>query len=217
MSSFAWPLCICLTVLILGLVILFRHHAAISRFIDRTKHIGKAGVTTSDATALATQTEVKDTFEKPSAADELLKSFDNQLLVEQENLIKNFLKDKNIQSSAERERVLTRYLASSYLVNRFEGIYSGIFGSQLRALETLNESAPNGLPFAAVEAWYEFGKAGNPNLYGANGEYTFERWLSYMRRMTLVTTVDTNVHATEFGSEFLKYLIQNSYTMDKRG
>ena len=137
--------------------------------------------------------------------------------MEQEKLITNFLTEKNIQNSAERERVLTRYLASSYLVNRFEGIYSGIFGSQLRALEVLNESAPNGLPFAAVVAWYEFGKAGNPGLYGADGEYTFERWLSYMRRMTLVTTIDTNVHATVLASEFLKYLIQNSYTMDKRG
>jgi len=217
MSAFAWPICVCLTILIFGLVILSRHHEAIGRFIDRTRHIGKAGVTTSDSTALATQTEVKDTFEKPSAADELLKTFDNQLLLQQENLIKNFLNEKNIQTPAERERVLTRYLASSYLVNRFEGIYSGIFGSQLRALEVLNESAPNGLPFAAVEAWYEFGKAGNPVLYGANGEYTFESWLSYMRRMMLVTTVDMNVHATEFGSEFLRYLVQNSYAMDKRG
>jgi hypothetical protein len=85
MSAFAWPICVCFTVLILGLVILFRYRDAISRFIDRTKHIGKAGVTTSDSTALATQTEVKDTFEKPSAADELLKSFDNQLLVSRRN------------------------------------------------------------------------------------------------------------------------------------
>ncbi len=217
MSAFAWPVCVCLTILILGLVILTRHHEAIGRFIDRTKHIGKAGVTTSDSTALATQTEVKDLAAKPSAADELLKTFDNQLLVEQEKLITDFLKEKNIQSSAERERVLTRYLASSYLINRFEGIYSGIYGSQLRALEMLNQSAPNGLPFAAVKAWYEVGKGTYPSLYGENGEYTFEMWLSYMRRNTLVTTIDTNVHATVFANEFLKYIIQSTYTMDKRG
>ncbi len=217
MSAFAWPICVCLTVLILGLVILFRHHEAISRFIDRTKHIGKAGVTTSDSTALATQTEAKVTAAKPSAADELLKSFDNQLLVEQETLITNFLDEKNIEGAAERERVLTRYLASSYIISRFEGIYSGIFGSQLRALEMLNASVPNGLPLAAVEAWYEVGKASYPDLYGENGEYIFEQWLSYMRRMTLVTTIDTNVHATVFGNEFLKYIVQNTYTMDKRG
>ena len=166
---------------------------------------------------MATQTEAKDTSVKPSAADELLKTFDNQLLVEQEKLIADFLNEKNIQNVNERERVLTRYLASSYLVNRFEGIYSGVYGSQLRALEMLNESAPNGLPFAAVEAWYGVGKANYPSLYGENDEYTFERWLSYMRRMTLIITVDTSVHATVFGNEFLKYIIQNTYTLDKRG
>ncbi len=73
------------------------------------------------------------------------------------------------------------------------------------------------MPFGAVEAWYEVGRAGYPGLYGENGEYTFEGWLSYMRRITLVTTVDTNVHATVFANEFLKYVIQNNYKMDKRG
>ena len=135
MSAFAWPICVCLTVLILGLVILLRHHEAISRFIDRTKHIGNAGLTTSDTTALANQAEMKDLIAKPSAPDELLKSFDNQLLVEQEHLITVFLDEKSIQNPTERERVLTRYLASSYIVNRFEGIYSSIFGSQLRACQ----------------------------------------------------------------------------------
>lgn len=217
MSAFAWPICVCLTILILGLVVLYRHHDAIGRFIDRTKHIGKAGVTTSDSTALAAQSEAKEATAKPSEADELLKTFDNQLLVEQEEIITDFLERRNIHGNAERERVLTRYLASAYIVNRFEQIYYGIFGSQLRALEMLNASAPLGLPIATVVAWYELGKAGYPNLYGENGEYTFDRWLDYMRRMTLIATVDETVHATAFGSEFLKYLIQNSQTLDKRG
>jgi hypothetical protein len=217
MSVFAWPLCVCLTLLILGLFIIFRHRDEISRFIDRTKHIGKAGVTTSDTTALATQSEVKEPIAKPSAADELLKTFDNQLLVEQEKLITDFLDDKNVHDHGERDRVLIRYLASSYIVNRFESVYHGIFGSQMRALEMLNESAPHGLPVATIVAWYELGKAGYPSLYGENGEYTFDRWLDYMRRMTLVATVDDKVHATVFANEFLKYLIHNNYTLDKRG
>ena len=217
MSAFAWPISVCSTILILGLVILFRYHDAISRFIDRTKHIGKAGVTTSDSTALATQTGAKDTAVKPSAADELLHEFDNRLLVEQEKIITDFLNEKNIQNSTERERVLTRYLASSYILARFEGVYSTIFGSQLRALEMLNASAPNGLPLAAVEAWYEVGKAGYPRIYVENGGYMFEQWMNYMSRMGLVTAVGTNVHATVLGNEFLKYVIQSNYTMDKTG
>ena len=56
-----------------------------------------------------------------------------------------------------------------------------------------------------------------PSLYGEKGEYTFEMWLSYLRRSTLVTIVDTNVHATVMANEFLKYLIHNTYSMEKRG
>jgi hypothetical protein len=112
--------------------------------------------------------------------------------------------------------VLTRYLASSYIISRFEGIYNSILGTQLRALEMLNPTAPSGLPLAAVEAWYEAGRASFPVLYG-NGTYTFEMWLGYMRRMTLIATVDVNVHITVLGNEFLKYLVQNTYSMEKAG
>lgn len=203
--------------MILGAVLLFRHTKEIGRLIDRTKSIGKGGLATTDASALATkQDEAKEVAAKPSAADELLKSFDNQLLVEQENLITNFLNEKDIKNAAERERVLTRYLASSYIISRFEGIYRSIFGSQLRALEVLNTSVPEGLPLVAVEAWYEVGTAGYPKMYG-DGAYTFEQWLGYMRRMTLVSTVDMHVHITVFGNEFLKYLVQNTYALDKTG
>jgi hypothetical protein len=216
MSAFAWPVCLCLVVLILGLVVLFQHRVPIAKLIDRTRHIGKSGVTTSDETAIATQTDPKN-LTNPSPAAEILKAFDNQLLVEQEGLITGWLDKSNVSNPAERERILTRYLASTTLSSRFEGIYYGIFGSQLKALEMLNQSVPDGLPIIAMEAWYEFGKTANASLYGPNGEYTFEQWLSYMRRMTLLATQDLNVHITLFGSEFLRYLVQNSYSLDKRG
>lgn len=217
MPAFAWPFSVCALILVLGLVILFQHRDAIGRFIDRTKHIGKAGVTTSDTTAIATQTETKD-IAKPSAADDLLRSFDNQLLVEQESLIVNFLNERNILDSKDRERVLTRYLASSYLVNRFEAVYAGIFGSQLQALQMLNQSAAAGLSTAALEGWYNIGVAGHPHLYGNNGEnYAFGQWLGYMYRRTLLTMVGNDAHITLFGQEFLKYIIQNSYSLDRTG
>lgn len=215
MEYFAWPLCVCGTLLILGLVVIFWYREEIGRLIDRTKSIGRGGLATTDAATMATiQQEAKEAVDKPSAADELLKSFDNQLLVEQENLIANFLNEKNIKSAAERERVLTRYLASSYIISRFEGIYQTIWGSQLRALEMLNASVPDGLPLVAVEPWYEVGKANYPAMYG---DYTFEQWLAYMLRMNLLDQVAMHVHITTFGNEFLKYLVQNTYPMDKIG
>jgi hypothetical protein len=166
---------------------------------------------------MATQTDTRDVA-KPSAADELLKSFDNQLLVEQEKLISDFLSEQRVVDSRERERVLTRYLASSYLVSRFEAVYMGIFGSQLQAIQMLNQKPGVGMPTEAVEGWYKVGVAGYPELYGKNGEhYAFGQWLSYMYRWTLVTMVGTTVHITVAGQEFLKYIVQSSYSLDKTG
>ena len=216
-EAFAWPLCTSGAVLLLGLAIVVRHRDAIDRFIDRTKHVGRSGVTASDGSALATQEDVKDTA-KPSAGDELLKSFDNQLLLEQENLIAGFLTERNIADPRERERVLTRYLASAQLANRFEAIYGGIFGTQLQALHILNQAVPNGMLPAALEGWYKIGVAANPHIYGTNGErYAFGNWLSYLYKWSLITMVETEAHITLFGQEFLKYLIQNSYSLDKVG
>jgi len=217
MTAFAWPLSTCGTILVLGLVVLFRHHDAIGRFIDRTKHIGTSGVTASDAAAIASQTDMKDVA-KPSAADELLRDFDNQLLLEQERLILDFLNEKRVVDPRERERVLTRYLASSYLVNRFESIYAGIFGSQLQGLQVLNQNPGTGVSTAVMEGWYKVGAAGYPHLYGKSGEnYAFGQWLGYMYRWGLLMMAGTDVHITVFGQEFLKYIVQCSYSLSKTG
>jgi hypothetical protein len=82
----AWPICVCGAVLIALLI--FKKE--ISRLIDRIRKISKQGV---DADSLVAPQEVA-TVAKPSSADELLRSFDNQLLLEQENLITQFLDER---------------------------------------------------------------------------------------------------------------------------
>jgi hypothetical protein len=139
-SALAWPLCVCIAALIA--VLIFRKE--ISRFIERTRTITKEGVTTE-----APGSQEVTSAPKASSAEKLLKGFDNQLLVEQENLITNFLKEENVHG-AERERVLVRFLAAAYIVNRFENTYRSIWGSQFRALEMLNVSEPQGVPHQAL-------------------------------------------------------------------
>src|SRR3989442_11078261 len=137
MTAFSWPISVCLASLIFLVFFVLRFQKEISRFIDRTKRITKEGVE-AGTTAIATQ-EVTD-IAKPSPADELLQSFDNQLLVEQEGLIRGYLEQKKIQNPPERERVLTRYLASSYIVQKIESIYRSIRGSQHRDMQLINET-----------------------------------------------------------------------------
>ena len=217
MAPFAWPISVCLLLLILGLVVLLQHRESIGRLIGRTTSIGKGGLTTAEVTALATQTDTKSVA-RPSAAEELLRSFDNQLLVEQEKLITDFLADKEIFDTAERERVLVRYLASSYIVTRFEAIYAGIFGSQVQALQSLNQNPGVGLSTELMQGWYTVGMVGYPHIYGEDGTgYAFGQWLGYLYRWNLVTMVGTIAHITVAGQEFLRYLVSSSYSADKAG
>jgi len=207
MATFAWPICLCVTLLVFCL--LFRNQ--IGHFIERTKRITKEGVE-ADSRTVNTQ-EVND-IAKPSPADELLKMFDNQLLVEQEGIIKGFLEQNRIQNAAERERVLVRHLASAYLVLRFESIYKLIWGSQLRALELLNENTPLGVLLPALESWYDLGKTLEPELYA---NYTFQQWYGFMESGPLIVNKAGTVHITVMGREFLKYLVQARYSLNKRG
>jgi hypothetical protein len=220
MEHFAWPICVCAVLLILGFTFLILHNKEIGRLIDRTRSIGKEGVQADAASALATtrQEEAKETTPNTSAVDELLKTFDNQLLVEQEAYITKLLNDGGVKKPEDREQVLTRYLAWCYIVIRFESLFQSIFCSQLNALALLNSTAPDGLPFAALEPWYEVGKTAYPAIYTS---YTFDQWLGYMTRMVLIRSAEgdaTRVQITVLGREFLKYLVESGYSYsDKIG
>ena len=211
MAAFAWPVCVCLALLTFGIFFVLRFQKEIGHFIERTRRITKEGVE-AGSTGIATQ-EVEN-IAKPSPADELLQSFDNQLLVEQESLIRDYLEEHKIDTAAEKERVLTRYLAASYIVLRFESIYQLIWGSQLRALELLNESAPQGVLLAALEPWYELGKAVDPAWYQ---NYAFQQWYGFLENPPLVVNKAGTIHITLLGREFLKYLVQSGYSLVKRG
>lgn len=208
-SALAWPVSVC-TAAVVALVIFKKE---IGSLIARIKTIGRQGVTTD--TALTSQEVQASATSAASAADELLKDFDNQLLVEQENMILKYLQDKHVQASGERERVLVRHLSAAYTMIRFENVYHSIFGSQLRVLEALNQSEPQGLPQQAFEAWYEFGKSAYPQYYAA---YSFQEWFGYLEASLLVIRgANGLLRITVFAREFLKYLIQCGYGMTKNG
>ncbi|HXX22034.1 MAG TPA: hypothetical protein VEO19_02660 [Terriglobia bacterium] len=207
MAAIAWPIC----ALVFAIFFVLRFQKHIGYFIDRTKSISKKGVE-ADPTGIVVQ-NLND-IAKASPAEELLHAFDNQLLLEQEGLITRHLETSKIQNSADRERVLVRYLAASQLVLRFESVYQSIWGSQLRALQQLNESTPHGVPLAGLEPWYELGKAFEPAWYAS---YTFEQWYGFMESIPLVVNQAGTVHISVMGREFLKYLVDCGYAPLKRG
>src|SRR5713101_1066156 len=100
MEFLAWPA----AALVLGLVALFSLRKPLIRLIDRTKKIGKLGLEATEQPPGEAITA--------SPGHELMKAFDNALVVEQEGRILADLDRLKVPTGADRERVLVRYLAA---------------------------------------------------------------------------------------------------------
>jgi hypothetical protein len=192
LATLAWPA----VVLIFGLVSIFAFRTQIAGLISRTKKLGKGGIETFDSQP------VQPTEEK-EGVEEFLRTFDNPLLIEAEQLILKDLKDRKIDTPADREKALIRALAANNLVLHFERVHGLIWASQLAAVRYLN-SRDDGIPVQDLMPLYESGKADFPAWYE---NYPFDKWLGFLVAFNLLTKQDSRIFITVAGREFLKYLI----------
>lgn len=202
MQFLAWPI----VALVLGITTIFVFKTPLARFIDRAKKIGAGSL------QVATNDQTSGVEAKPSPADELLKEFDNTILLEKEEQIREELEKFGVKSGADRERVLMRYLAALLIVQIFDQIYRLIWGSQISMLQFLNSAGS--IQLSLLHPWYAHAKAKNIELY--NG-YTFEQWLGFLQSKSLIVLSGKQISITLAGREFLKYLLHQGYTLYKSG
>lgn len=203
MEFLAWPV----AVVVLGLAAMLIFRRPLARFLERAEEMGPKGIRAGSPSAQAVGTAVQ-----PSPADELLRSFDNALLVQRETYIRTELLRLNITDMTERERVLIRLLAAVAILSGFERAYSLIWGSQLGVLQFLNSAGA--VAADVLEPWYNLSATMNPDFYR---NYTFDQWLGFLQASLLVTRAGETVSITLEGREFLKYLIHQGYSLSKQG
>ncbi len=202
MEFLAWPG----VVLVLGVVFMLLFRGPLTRFLDRAEKIGKGGI------QAASGVQTSGIEVKPSPADELLKAFDNALLVEREKFIRAELERLHIVPGSDRERLLIRLLAGLALVQGFERTYTLIWGSQIAALQALNSAGT--VAVQLLQPWYEQAAAREPELYDG---YTFDQWLDFLQGNLLIVRSGENVSISLEGREFLKYLLHQGYSLYKHG
>ncbi len=188
----AWPG----TVLIIVLVAIFVFRGQLAALIGLTRQIWMEGHETCDAQP-ARPTEEK------KGVEEFFRSFDNPLLVEAETLIIKDLKDRKIETTADREKALVRALAASNIIQHFERVHGVIWASQLACLRYLNPR-DKGADISEFIPFYDAAKADYPSWYE---NQPFERWFGFLRVFNLVLEQDSRVFITVAGQEFLKYLV----------
>jgi len=202
----SWPVAL----FALGVVFFLVFKQPICRLIDRVRRVG-VGNTGIDA---ASGTQTGGVASQLSAADELLKTFDNALLLQREEEIRREFEKNNLAQGSDRDRVLIRFLAGLSITLYFERTYSIIWGSQIGVLEILNQFRESGVEIEIFRHSYEQAAVREPNLYR---DYTFEGWLGFMVDSRLINRRGTKVYITLEGTEFLKYLVHQGFNLYKRG
>ena len=199
MGIFSWPLVV--LIIVVFALILFRK--PISDLIPKIRSlgIGKTGLETHSPQLLQKEQE------KKSPAEEMMRAFDNKLLLDREDIIKKDLESK-VLNQGEMLNVLIRHLAMTQLTLRFEYLNSLIWGSQIEILQNLN-SSPHGMTVELIKPRYDFAA----DIYSVQfANYSFEKYLDFLISNILIVNQDNRYFITVLGREFLTFLVQTGRT-----
>jgi hypothetical protein len=200
----SWPL----AGLVIVLVAMFIFRSPIQRLIDRIRKLSKTGI---DAGGTP-QDQIAHTG--PDNARDVMRTFDNALLVQRENEIRKTIEEKFPPAGPEREKAFIRVYAAVIIGDAFERANAAIWGSQIVLLQMANSAPPEGVALDAVRPIFDFAVERDPERFKND---RFERWLSFLVSLSFVEQRGEHVFITLEGREFLKYLVDKGYPVARPG
>jgi hypothetical protein len=156
------------------------------------------GVTAAGSTSGALTAQPPDNPQRPAVA-----------LLQQQ--IKVNLEKAGLDTGRQNA-LLLRELAETRLRAGHEFIYNRIFGSQILALKRLDERGDIGASIADARAFFEPYNRAFPDFYSS---YGFDGWLNFMVVNLLVERNGDHLKATEFGHDFLLYVVDSRLSVEK--
>lgn len=206
-DALIWPIVAVICIIILGTIALFLLRPALLRLIDRTKKVGKDGLTF----------ERPQEGGKPETAllsfDELMKLPITASILDREKHIKTYLQTFNLKTDSEKIDVLIRSLSFSRLEIEFNNISNTIFGSQVNLLNRLSGTS-QGLTLPQAEPIFNQAKENFPAAYENR---TLNDWLNYLITNNLVIQTTEKINITQYGKDFLKHLIDANQVYERYG
>jgi len=198
MEHFAWPL----AALIFGIVFFVMFRIPISGFLSRVSTVGRDGVS---ATPLPEQRPIEQQKEASTGKDvqTMLQAFDSPALLQQERIIVADLEARQLDSTSDTTKVLVRNLAKHQLFLGCEVVYRLIFGSQIIFLKRLN--TVSGISEADATEFYAAVVQQHPDTFPPEEP---ERYFSFLFKQGLAVIEESQYSITDFGREFLAWLVQ---------
>lgn len=197
LQAWAWP----------GAVLLLAwcFRTEIKEALPRVKEVGPTGVKMNDAPQQQRVGPVDSPKElspvelgEPSKAIRLVEEKLNQQILE--------------ISADKRLPILLRELAQCRIFLHFERVYRIIFGSQIRALQSLNER-PKVSVSEAIRFYDDVVKEFSP-FYD---DFSFERWSGFLINNSLVEMSEGYYVITDAGREFLHFITEARLPLEKPG
>lgn len=202
-EALAWPV----VGLILGVVAILVFRGPLTQKIEGITRAGKDGLS----------------FERPQDAEQPTSetlSFEhlmNQPIsasgLEREKQVTERLASLPLKTDAERIALLNRVVALVNVELEHTRIAYVIFGSQLGLLVRL-AGTRSLLPRAEAEIIYRNAAAQFPELYK---DRSFETWLAYLLGSSLIVAEADQIDITQYGLDFLKYLVDARLAYDRHG
>lgn len=191
-------------VAVIGLAIF---HRPISRLIDRISGASKDGIT------FERPQEIGEIKPAPLSFVELMNQPVSASILEREKAIQNQLQAFNLKNEEEKISAITRAFATTRIALEFNGLANTIFGSQATLLIQLS-GTHNGVTRQQAEAIFEQAQATFLELHR---DKKFDEWLAYLHLNNLITSVENKIDITQFGTDFLKYLVDARMAYNRYG
>ena len=197
---------------------LHKYGTDLRALLPRIRKLGSSGVEL-EISASTQKTEENSLLNDKDYNPKMLKDFAglsrSKAIADLEIALHKTLDDKVMKKELEdvdKVDFLVRELAISRLVSHFQAVYNLIFGSQIRALQILNQHGS--LPIGEAQLFFASVKSADSSFYG---EYKFEDWLRFLIQANCVTVDNDLISLTPTGFDFLQFLLASRLNTAKRG
>ncbi|CAN7314044.1 hypothetical protein LJR009_001574 [Bosea sp. LjRoot9] len=216
----SWPF----AALCLGVVIIIAFKSTIQTKLSQILHVNgpwvNVGFDKADAQS-AGQNEQENRPQLPEP--KILRSTrppDNTIYTPlEQNLLRSLEQDYNSDIALQRDWAI-RMWAAAAVERSHEAAYRLIFGSQIAALNALNQRGP--IDVSEGIRLFNDAVAADPSFYDGSN-FSFETWAGFLRNAGLIETSSTNLAPgtkaaiTPTGRDFLVWMAARAVNPEKRG
>jgi hypothetical protein len=194
-----WPILVLIVVLIFV--------KPIKNFLYRMTKIGYG-----DKALEATQQAVSKTRQERehNVVDRALGLFRPETIESFSEMVKSESDISKLKDDGAKVERLLNYSTIIYIMKHFDNIYSNIFGSQIRLLETLNTLQPE--TKESLKFHFDSANKYHPNFYK---NYSYDRYLKFLYYYNLIREDNGNIGITILGVDFLKYITETNKDVNK--